>query len=922
MDILTADFETHYSRTYSLSKMTTEEYVRSPEYETIGVSVKRNSEPVIWFSGTDAEIDEFLHTFDWANSVAVAHNSMFDMAILNWHYGLRPKKIVDTLSMARALHGTEVGGSLAALAQHYGIGVKGTEVLDALGKRREDFTPEELARYGNYCDNDVELTYELFKCMAPHFPVSELNLIDLTIRMFTEPKLRLDRDMLVAHLKHVRDTKQKLLDKAMVDPEQLMSNDKLADLLRSLKVEPPMKISATTGKEAYAFAKTDEAFKALLEHENPIVQFIVAARLGAKSTLEETRTERFISIADRGSLPVPLRYYAARTGRWGGSDSLNLQNLPRGSKLKKSIVAPEGYVVIDCDSSQIEARTLAWFSGQDDMVEFFRKNNEEIAAGIPKKEMKFDPYKLMASQIYGKEPTDIADIERHVGKTVVLGCGYGVGAVKLQGALKNGQVPIDLPSDECQRIISVYRESCQNIVALWKQAGNVIQAMINGSSAPLGLDGVVCVDGIGIRLPNGLYIKYPNLRKWTNNEGKTEFVYDDKKGRAVIPTRIYGGKLVENCIAEGTEVLTDRGWVYIQDVLLTDKVHDGVEFVSHGGVIAKSVQTCVSIDGVWMTPDHEVFTDEGWKAASQNPKPYRPNLWHVDGVEPRAQRWEEAELAVPMPVRDAMRQSRCWGTERGEARRLSELRVQDERTDIGGESDSWDVQASGLCSMAQHARSLPTPYPPSMEKLRRAWDNGMQSVARVFREFLVGYGAYVCARVGSEQEGQRRAVQPGELRVGHAPNKHHEQTKHHTCSGYSEVERRVGHIKIDHLLPSDPRVAHTELTNPAIVHKQVYDILNAGPRTRFVVRGGSGPFIVHNCIQALARIAVGEQMLKIAKRYKVVMTVHDAVACIAREDEADEAVAYVEECMRMRPVWAPDLPLNCESGMGRTYGDC
>jgi len=342
MDTVVIDFETFYSPTYSLSKITTEEYIRHQSFEVIGVSVKVNDAEPVWCSGTKAHIKTFLDQFDWANSVAVAHNAMFDMAILNWHFDIRPKKIADTLSMARALHGSAgISLSLKSLAEYYGLGAKGTEVLNALGKRRIDFTGPELAAYGEYCINDVELTYLLFAELAPQIPRSEFNLIDLTIRMFSEPVLSLYSGGLVTHLEAVQRAKEQLLDKTLVDKSDLMSNPKLAELLRSAGVEPPTKISPTTGKETYAFAKSDEAFKALLEHEHPIVQALVAARLGVKSTLEETRTQRFIEISKRGRLPVPLRYYAAHTGRWGGclvdDTQVTVYNTPNGVETKRIV---------------------------------------------------------------------------------------------------------------------------------------------------------------------------------------------------------------------------------------------------------------------------------------------------------------------------------------------------------------------------------------------------------------------------------------------------------------------------------------------------------------------------------------------------------------------------------------------------------
>ena len=512
MKLITIDFETFYDRAFSLSKMTTEEYIRDEMFEVIGVSVKRNDDPAVWFSGTKAKTKAWLDQWDWDNAIAVAHNAVFDMAILNWHFDIRPKRIVDTLSMLRAIDGPDAGNSLAKAAERYGLGVKGNEVINALGKMRVDFTPEEMARYAEYCCNDADLTYDLFQKIAVGFPQIEFRLIDLTIRMFTEPVLGLDKGVLEGHLADVQAKKEALMAKLNYDKAELMSNPKLAELLAFHGVDVPMKISPATGKETYAFAKNDEAFKALLEHENPQVQAIVAARLGVKSTLEETRTERFIKIAERGTLPVPLRYYAAHTGRWGGDDKVNLQNLPRKSSLKKAILPPEGHEFIDCDSSQIEARTLAWLAGQNDLVEFFDKNNAEVAAGVEKENMQYDPYKIMASQIYGIPVDDITDDQRFVGKTTILGCGYGMGAAKFKAQLKTFNVDMEL--EECERIIHVYRATYPMIPLLWQQAGRALKAMMRNATAPLGCGEVLTVCGTaGIKLPNGLSLKYPNLRE-------------------------------------------------------------------------------------------------------------------------------------------------------------------------------------------------------------------------------------------------------------------------------------------------------------------------------------------------------------------------------------------------------------------------
>lgn len=566
MQVVTVDFETYYSRDFSLSKITTEEYIRDPRFQAIGVGVKFGEYPTDWITGTHSEIRDTLRKIDWSDKAVLAHNTQFDGAILSWVFGIRPKVLFDTLCMARAIHGVDAGGSLKALAERYELGQKGTEVLDALGKRREDFTAEELERYGEYCKNDVELTYKLFKLLVDKFPVKELKVIDATLKMFTEPVLELDVPLLEQHLQNVKDKKERLMEVAAADRDILMSNDKFAEVLKSLGVVPPTKLSARTGKGAWAFAKTDEEFKALLEHPDARVQALVAARLGTKTTLEETRTQRFIDIGKRGLMPVPLRYYAAHTGRWGGDDKINLQNLPsRGAnanKLKLSIRAPEGYVIIDSDSSQIEARILAWLSGQDDLVEAFA-NGEDV-------------YKIMASSIYDKPVDEITKDERFVGKTTILGAGYGMGAVKFQAQLKGFGVDTEL--DEAQRIISVYRQTYTKIPELWNQAKTCLEAVITKTFSTLGRDGVLQFDPheSGFLLPNGLWQRYDGLVKVIEN-GKDQYVYPTRKGTV----KVYGGKVIENlCQALARCVIAEQLVKIAKRYKVVLTVHDAVACIA------------------------------------------------------------------------------------------------------------------------------------------------------------------------------------------------------------------------------------------------------------------------------------------------------------------------------------------------------
>jgi DNA polymerase len=422
--------------------------------------------------------------------------------------------------------------------------------------------------------------------MSKDFPPTELRLIDLTIKMFTEPVLWLDVVVLEEHLNRVKTSKTNIL--GHYDKDVLMSNPKFALLLQDYGVAPPMKKSPTTGKQTYAFSKTDEEFKALLEHSNPDVQALVAARLGTKSTIEESRTERFIGIANRGPLPVPLRYYAAHTGRWGGDDKVNLQNLPRSSTLKYAIIPPAGYVILDSDSSQIEARTLAWLAGQNDLVQAFDDGE--------------DVYKIMASAIYNNPIESITKDERFVGKTTILGAGYGMGAPKFQAQLKNFGVEVTL--DEAKRIIDTYRTTYPQIVALWGAAGTALKAILQKQQTSLGRGGLLSVQGEnGIILPNGLRLKYPNLRLHETEEGKTEIVYDTKKGKATIPNRIYGGKVIENvCQALARIIIGEQMLMIAKKYRVVMTVHDAIAIVvpkAEAEAAKEYVELCMRLRPQW-----------------------------------------------------------------------------------------------------------------------------------------------------------------------------------------------------------------------------------------------------------------------------------------------------------------------------------
>ena len=547
MQIVTLDFETFYDTGFSLSRLTTEEYIKDDRFQVIGYALKIDEGQTKWFTGSHDELKLELDKIDWSNSMLLCHNTMFDGAILSWILNVVPFAYLDTLSMARAIHGVNAGGSLKALAERYNIGQKGTEVLDAKGKRLEDFADHELHQYGQYCKNDVKLTFDLFKILSKTFPIDELKLIDITLRMYTEPTLRLDDAILINRLEEVQEEKQNLLaglkNRLECEDEEcvrkkLASNKQFAELLEELGVEVPTKISPTTGKETYALAKNDVGFIELQEHENPFIQELCAVRLGTKSTIEESRIERFLDIAvrNRGRLPIPLKYYGAHTGRWSGSDKVNFQNLPsRDAKkkaLKNAVLPPKGHVIINCDSSQIEARILVWLAGQENIVKLYRNGQ--------------DVYSEFASKVYNRKIDKRNKTERFVGKTCTLGLGYGTGWSKLQHTLKTSPPGADLSDEECKRLVRVYRDVNNKVIQLWERCDLALRNMAHwGDKQPYYLDKHKCVlvTKDGLKLPNGLYIYYPELRRDTESD-RESYIYSSRRG----VVNIWGGSVVENVV--------------------------------------------------------------------------------------------------------------------------------------------------------------------------------------------------------------------------------------------------------------------------------------------------------------------------------------------------------------------------------------
>ena len=636
MNIVTLDFETYYSSDYSLSRMTTEEYIRDPRFEVIMCSVKHGDGHTLFSTGET--VAETFANIDWDNSLVVAHNMKFDGAILGWKYGIHPKMYACTLAMAQGLglHHIAGGLSLAKLttwAQSRGVNIKdkGDEVVHALGKRLKDFSLSDMHKYGAYCNTDTDNAYALFKyyIQSLAFPAIELPVISECMRVYCDPLLVLDKPLLESRLISVVDAKEASLDRAGVTLEQVRSDAVFAALLQDMGVDPPTKLSPKqknpdgTPKVVWAFSKADEAFTALEEDEDELIANLVSARLGNKTTIEESRTRRFLTIESRGTLPFPLRYCAAHTGRFGGDEKLNLQNLSRLKPLlragqviviagkavyasqedvdsrehmqlglRHTFKAPPGHTLVVGDSAQIEARVVAWLAEQDDLVAAFAA--------------KVDIYSAYASEVFQRHITKQDKAERFVGKTSILGLGFGMGWAKAQATLRRGQgdVKYIMSDEQSKQNVAFYRTKNYRIKGLWDEGRNAISAMLTGGACRFGRTGVLNIVHANevepfprIVLPNGMAIRYPGLQshRYTNEQGKqsTKYTYDTRKGKAVVPTHIYGGKIVENVVQGLARIVVTDQWMQIKKRAVKERLFHRSPVV---GQVHDELVCCVTED--------------------------------------------------------------------------------------------------------------------------------------------------------------------------------------------------------------------------------------------------------------------------------------------------------------------------------------
>ena len=597
------DFETHYSKEYTLKKLDAPSYILDSRFEAICLGVAEGFEnPPYIVDGPNipAFVQALKYRRDQGAKIAlVSHNALFDMCIFSWRYDYVPDLIVDTLAMARTLLQHKLKScSLAYVADYFGL-AKGDMVHKVIGMTRADIIAQgiwddEVA----YCLSDTDLCRQIFLKLMPELPPDELILHDIIARCAVEPVFHLDMDVLAKNLAAVEANKDRLFAMAafagLTDEAQLMSNIQFAELLEALDVDPPVKKNGK-GKTTLAMSKGDPAFLELLDHDDLRVRALMEARLAFKTTLEETRTLRMMNIGElefyprtgrqTGLMPIPLIVGAAHTHRLGGGWQLNCQNWGRKSPIRQAIKAPPGHQVVTADARQIECRMNAWFCSEDELLERFRRGE--------------DVYSAFAEVIFGYPINkDDHPKQRFIGKTGELQLGYQAAWKKFQGSVwiqsfDDPDGPVELSETEARNIVNVYRETHDNIKTMWEALPLWFPILVG--DAPAMKFKCISVEKGRVVGPNGLCLYYDNVALNFDGGWLGEWTYDYNDHTY----KIYGGKFLENIIQFLARIATMQCAIRLKKPMqeltsrLTHTSHDELVYVVPDGYVdqAKSLLT-------------------------------------------------------------------------------------------------------------------------------------------------------------------------------------------------------------------------------------------------------------------------------------------------------------------------------------------
>jgi hypothetical protein len=942
-NIIVLDFETSWGRGVKLgfSCQTNEEYVRDPRFKAWGLSWKYlgSDDHPVWVTRKD--LPKFFALIDWSRTAVVAQNALFDVSIMCWRYNAKPAFIFDTLSMGRALRGVEVGNSLKKLAEMFNLPPKG-DGLSPSENILDELPADVEATLADYCCHDTWLCEQIFLRLIEGYPAKELRLIDMTLRMYTNACLELDREMLIKALSEEGEKREGLLKQLGIEETALASNPKFAEVLTVMGVTPPTKVSKTTGKEAFAFAKNDALFQALLNGEREDVALLCEARLRVKSTTERTRAQRFLDISGRGPLPVPLSYYGAATGRWTAAkgSAINMQNLKRGSFLRKAIMAPLGSQLVVGDLSQIEPRVLAWFADYEDMLDIFRSGS--------------DAYAAFGSQMFnipGLSKESHPDL-RQSAKSALLGC-FGPNTPVLtnrgwvpivrvqatdtvwdgeewvchQGVVPQGEKEVltaaGMSATSDHEILTEHGWVEWRAVladrSLLKSALSLGNSPVSAGAARRLVDSIllcnVPVDGPGLStattlLQGALSAAMPALKERLsrldgNKKGTTWSALIDAIVTDCWTALAPSSSDAQTRIVPCTQTTAGAGLPCTKDGLRTalssfvtssglaagiDLNSSSIESTTTGGM---NPATCDSSAVASTCPTNDALLHEKSRRSDSGSPPLKQRMqtYDIAYAGPR-NRYTVLTFYGPIIVHNC-------GYGLGWASFAAQLLV----GFLGAPPVRYDKAFAKKLGVDAAYIDRFVGWEENVKKLREIPHTCTE------RELLIH-----CVAAKKIIDIYRSTAHPV-VSFWDMCSKLMEKSLY---GGEEVVYKCVTFRKEEIVLPSGMTLKYPNLRNEYDKETKqrnwVYGEAGVKPTKLYAGK------ITNNIVQGTARVVMTDGMLRVDKKYPVVGTVHDELLCVVPDDEVEGAKGWVLEQMIAPPKYMPGIPLNSEVGAHRRYG--
>jgi DNA polymerase len=956
MTHLSIDIETFSS--VDLKKAGLYKYVQAPDFQILLFAYSFDGEPVRVIDLAQGEClpDEVISALHNSDVVKHAYNAPFEWYCLNefylspleqWHctmlHGLYCGYTAGLAATAVALGLPENKRKIStgsALIRTFCLPCKPTKSNGHRTRTLPHHEPDKWQLFKEYCRQDVVTEMEIERRLSAFpVPAAEQTLWELDQRI-NAYGVAVNQELIAGALYCDEVITNELMTEAvhLSGLDNPKSVQQLSKWLTEEMGEEITNLRKDTVKELIK-ATNDGTAKRMLE---------IRQELSKTSVKKYTAMDA--AVCADGRIRGLLQFYGAnRTGRWAGR-LVQVQNLPRNyletlgharecTRLKKidalkliygnvpdtlsqltrtAFVPSPGNTLLVADFSAIEARIIAWLAGEQWRLDVFATHGKI--------------YEASASQMFGVPLEKIVkgnpEYElRQKGKVAELALGYqgAAGALISMGALNMG-----LTEEELPEIVQRWRSANKRIVDLWYSLENAVLNVMR-TGLPTGIKGLLIAregdyatdqDFLTITLPSGRKLFYAKPFLEINERNREALYYrgvnQQTRKWEIIPT--YGGKLVENCLAEDTEVLTHRGWVQMHKIQSDDLLWDGNEWVTHEGLVCKGQQNTISVNGVRLTPEHLILTEKGWRDASSCEGYYRHEVTLPNGSSLRGIRREKVFLDLPL---------RLWKRIRHACRRISKgktkiLWLPKICGYLKSTNYPWNVKTSCLCSLAVHERPLYSSDTPGMGELRRTRYQSVRSVAKQFRSVLGGYEPHLQTGTVNRSKRCRWQLLPGKLPLGIRQNPRKKQTQQLTNqyslgeSDFGGSSREVRNRGYNSILSRTKQLPRKPFILSSGRYESIYDILNTGPRNRFTVMGDDGPFIVHNCVQAIARDCLAESLSRVATAgYLIVMHVHDEIVLDVSESLAD--LNQVCEIMS-RPIhWAPGLLLKADGFTTKFY---